>query len=191
MAMTIDCLPNEILVKLFVLYRPPRGSGIDAFERGTKPAWRDACTWAPLMRVCRHWRTVALETPLLWQVVDIGKSTRWLELALVRSRNAVLELYFHAYPTSVEALPMLTPHMHRGRKLLLPPMPLAALRSLLSSTQSTTFPVLDELRLWADASEDQRPADYVPFDLSPTRLPALRVLHLQNAVVPWTMTTSI
>ncbi|RDX40415.1 hypothetical protein OH76DRAFT_338173 [Lentinus brumalis] len=188
MAVTIDDLPNELLVKIFVLYGPPRRSDIEPFEPGTKPERRDACRWAPLMGVCRHWRTVALETPLLWQVVDVGESTKWLELALVRTRDAVLELYFHAHPTSVKTLPMLLPHMHRVRKLLLPPMSIVYLL-FLSVIQPVAFPVLDELRLWVDKPEAQIPVEYVPFDLSPTRFPTLRVLHLQNTVVPWTAAT--
>ncbi|TFK83244.1 hypothetical protein K466DRAFT_555400 [Polyporus arcularius HHB13444] len=186
MAITIDCLPNEILVKIFVLHQPPR---IEGHDRGTKPEWRDACAWAPLMGVCRHWRAVALETPLLWQVVDVGNSTKWLELAIARTRDAVLELYFHSHRTGVEALLMLImPHIHRVRKLLLPPMSLACL-ILLSPIHNETFPVLDELRLWVDEPQELRVAEYVPFDLSPSRLPALRVLHLQIAVVPWTAAT--
>ncbi|TFK83437.1 hypothetical protein K466DRAFT_262983 [Polyporus arcularius HHB13444] len=185
MGMTIDCLPDEILVKIFVLHRPRR---IDDGRRAPKPEWRDACRWAPLMGVCRHWRTLALQTPLLWQVVDVGKSTRWLELALIRSRDAVLELYFHVYPTSVNTLSMLIPHMHRVRKLLLPPMPFADL-ALLSSVQPATFPVLDELQVWVNDPEKARPADYVPFDLSPPRAPALSALRLAGAVVPWTIAT--
>ena len=184
MSSTIDSLPNELLVKIFVLYRSPRGSHLETFGAATKPDRKNVGTLPPLMSVCRHWRAVILEAPLLWQAIDIGKSTQWLDLALARSRDVVLELYFHSYPTSVEALPMLMPLLHRVRTLWLPPMPPSDLL-LLSSAQAPGFPVLEELGLWVNTPMRQYRSNCVPFDLSSTRLPALRVLLLQCAVVSW------
>ncbi|OCH87815.1 hypothetical protein OBBRIDRAFT_889540 [Obba rivulosa] len=71
----INRLPAELLIEIvFNLARPSQSC--------------DHWSFMELMSVCRHWRAIALDTPLLWTRVDNGANIRFLRLALRRARQA-------------------------------------------------------------------------------------------------------
>ncbi|KAI0356082.1 hypothetical protein OH77DRAFT_288011 [Trametes cingulata] len=202
----IHRLPDEILVEIFVFYGKARTS------QGRAPLWmrpednEDGLSygpwgagylWIPLMRVCRFWRTLALATPRLWQVVDVwGSSTRWMELALVRSRSAPLQLFLHKLEGARAAVPLILPHVHRLERLLLPPLDATIKGSYLRNSPDlspflplvqTSMPTLVELRLSVECFDHTGEMHHATVDLSRTRYPALRVLRLACVSVSWSM----
>ncbi|EIW52593.1 uncharacterized protein TRAVEDRAFT_74969 [Trametes versicolor FP-101664 SS1] len=198
-------LPNEILVHIFGLYGevmfpqdPERGKHARWWARppddsGSHYIWGHGTLWIPLMLVCRFWRELALATPSLWQTVDVHKNLRWLELALTRSRNAPMELFFQDLPTARNAVPMIMPHAHRLRKLMLPPLnqdhasygrvlpDLTPFMPLLR----TALPTLSHLLLSVDDQNYDDQLEYTKLNLSDDLFPALRNLHVASVYVPW------
>jgi hypothetical protein len=85
-------LPLEILISIFlcVQYESPCIS-----DRSAGPF---TLKWVRLMLVCCHFRTVAVQAPVLWNVLEPKFSQRWKALALERSRDALLHLDYSTEP---------------------------------------------------------------------------------------------
>lgn len=67
------------------------------------PTFSDAHT---LSFVCRSWRTIVLNTPILWSIVDGHHPPETLDLSLLRAARAPLTLYVspeHGHPISLDA----------------------------------------------------------------------------------------
>lgn len=79
----ISSLPDELLGSIFELFRtePIRGK-----DEGHK-AW-----WTSIMLVCRLWRDVLLNTPLLWTGILFHRIDL-VELMLQRSKTAPISIY--------------------------------------------------------------------------------------------------
>ncbi|KAI0791540.1 hypothetical protein BC629DRAFT_1510197 [Irpex lacteus] len=79
LAVPINRLPREILVAIFKYHCPDRESPPNPTS-GHPPPFSDASHVKPWFRrmthVCRHWRIIALGTPLLWNSIIF----RWHEL---------------------------------------------------------------------------------------------------------------
>ncbi|KAI1793743.1 hypothetical protein LXA43DRAFT_204089 [Ganoderma leucocontextum] len=65
------------------------------------------------MLVCRHWRYVALSTPRLWRVIEVGKDLKWMGLAVSRSQNATLDISFWWNASVIASHPILLPVAER------------------------------------------------------------------------------
>ncbi|KAI0631406.1 hypothetical protein C8Q77DRAFT_132732 [Trametes polyzona] len=189
----IDRLPNEVLLDIFTLYGIIEG-------RSRNTAWEglylgnDAYTvelghrnhWVSLMLVCRFWRELALATPYLWQEIDVRSSTKWLQLALQRSRDAHLTLIFH--PGSARAaVPLVLPHAQRIRRLILAhpftkrkvelPFFLPLLRTPMTNLYELALPYI--------RVQPETERGYAVLPLSQKHFPGLRVLHLPGFAVRW------
>ena len=56
--MTIDILPDEVLLEIFNLYRQSFGN-----QRGFERAWNNKNGWFKLAHVCHNWRSIVLSSP--------------------------------------------------------------------------------------------------------------------------------
>ncbi len=202
---SIQKLPNELLVHIFELYGeamypqdPERETHAQwcehpADESGSHYVWGHRTLWIPLMLVCRFWRELALATPSLWRTVDVYKNLLWLELALSRSRNAPLELFFQDLRTARDAVPMILPHAPRLRKVILPPLNLDRANHKQIRPDfgpflplfGTVLTTLSHLLLSVDDRSYTAQLNYTRLDLSDGCFPSLRSLHVAIVYVPW------
>ncbi|KAI0752311.1 hypothetical protein C8Q80DRAFT_441658 [Daedaleopsis nitida] len=156
----IHRLPPEIMVCIFLMYTPaPRPHS--GFGHRHRPHPLHASRWTSLMLVCRHWRDIALASPTLWQAVDVRKSAAWLELAVERSRGAVLDLCFHERQIALESIPLIAAEAQRIRTLLLPFLKRVDL-PVVQTLLQTAMPALRELRVhlepsWMDTTAAAKP----------------------------------
>ncbi|KAJ7073834.1 hypothetical protein C8F01DRAFT_3549 [Mycena amicta] len=90
----IDTLPNEIIGEIFVQYLPPYPDQPPLVGEGS-PTF--------LLGVCQLWRSIALNSPLLWRAIELNVNhPRDLDMAqtwLQRSGSSSLSLHinFNAY----------------------------------------------------------------------------------------------
>ncbi|KAI0752313.1 hypothetical protein C8Q80DRAFT_441793 [Daedaleopsis nitida] len=184
----IHNLPNEILVEIFLMHAAASRTFSLAGTSGYKhrPHPRRALGWVSLMRVCRHWREVALATPTLWQIVDVNKTTTWLKLAIDRSCNAPLELYLHVCDVALDSIPLILTQAHRLRKLLLPPFKRSDLPALKILFQ-TVMPLLNELRIHLDIWENETTSTRISIGSLDDCFPSLRSVRLENFTVAWAL----
>ncbi|KAI0752309.1 hypothetical protein C8Q80DRAFT_441663 [Daedaleopsis nitida] len=179
----IHDLPNEILVNIFQMHNV----GYSSLGHKHRPHARYASRWYPLMLVCRHWRDMALVTPTLWQSFDVHNNTAWLQLAVDRSRNAALELYFHNREVAIDSIPLIVAQAPRLRKLLLPPLQRSDFRAV-ETLFRTTMPVLNELRVHLEPSwKDFTPPHWISVDSFDACFPSLHSIRFENMAVPWTL----
>ncbi|KAL0580809.1 hypothetical protein V5O48_001185 [Marasmius crinis-equi] len=81
---TICRLPVEVLANIFM----DCNTDIPTFVDGNRA--KGIVTLFRLARVCRHWRTVALDTPELWSRPDYSSGTPLARIMLSRSKDAPL-----------------------------------------------------------------------------------------------------
>ncbi|EIW52571.1 uncharacterized protein TRAVEDRAFT_24065 [Trametes versicolor FP-101664 SS1] len=187
----IGSLPIEVLVQIFVFYRD--------YQRptmlGMSPSWQD------LMLVCRFWRELIISTPLLWQRSHwcTRASLESLALALMRSRQVPLELFFYNLDMAEKAIPMLLPHVSRLRALHLPPFDENIRRTSTRShprniscqwflpllTSGTPLRLLKELVIPRKAQRLEHTVQRVPMDITESSLPSLRILRITCASFAW------
>lgn len=194
-AALIHHLPSELMLEIFAQY---------AFMNSRRdltnlrsPCYDPATlgfgnSWAPLMLVCRFWRELMLATPSLWAEIDIGEQTRWLELALPRSQEAPLTLIFHpGLGAARNAVPLVLPHAHRIRRLIIPGLYTPQLIELPWFLRLLRTPManLYELAMPHPYLNSRTRRGYAVFPLSDQHLPALRVLCLPRTAIGWTPAT--
>ncbi|KAH8080690.1 hypothetical protein BXZ70DRAFT_1068387, partial [Cristinia sonorae] len=83
----IALYPTELLVEIFFyLVSLSYQAFVDNVHNGD-------VLWMPqATHVCRHWRAVAYQYPLLWTLVNLDWPRAWLQLALTQSHNLPLHL---------------------------------------------------------------------------------------------------
>ena len=82
---TIADLPNELLEEIFMF------NSLHNFQCLHNPGQ----TIRRTSQVCRRWRTIALNTPVIWaHIVDLESRSRWIEVVLDRARSVPLDLIF-------------------------------------------------------------------------------------------------
>lgn len=99
----ISVLPTEVLAEVF-LFRA-------ASCRQTNHHVPIMSGWIALSHVCKHWRTVALGCPSLWNRLVIARHAEWVPELLSRSKELPLSIYMwlHGLPQSSDSLTSPTP----------------------------------------------------------------------------------
>ncbi|PIL25339.1 hypothetical protein GSI_13228 [Ganoderma sinense ZZ0214-1] len=187
-SLMVTQLPNEILYRIFVdvseQTKPPSIDGDEGDEDNKNKSaseFRLAKTgWMKLMLVCRRWRDVARATPALWRTIDVGKTIRWMKLALARSGNATLDVSFPSYFSEKHAY-LLKPHCHRLRSLRLRSWSPRALRRILRNM----LPTLEALEAHHYLENPTTQGEFdIDLGITPKRLPILHTLHIAHSLVP-------
>ncbi|KAI0703128.1 hypothetical protein C8Q76DRAFT_632011, partial [Earliella scabrosa] len=111
----IEKLPPEVLGEIFTFAAAPLTWYSTQYPDWGYPA--EVSTWLPLTLVCRHWRDVAYDKSSLWATIAVYNDSRWLEVALHRSRQQAVTIVFHAAQTVPTALYLLVAHARRIQKL--------------------------------------------------------------------------
>ena len=174
----IDSLPTEIVCKILttaIETTLPRGDA----HRIRKPE---------LAAVCRRWRDIIVNTPLLWTYIEI--SPKWLIMSLLkahvkRSRECPLVIVCHhlsqkarlgTYHDEILALDFVFATVHRWRSLTLIGYSIGGAH-LTSKFSCTVFPLLTHLSIQHDLM--CRPI------LHPEHVPALKYLETSmSAFIP-------
>ncbi|KAI0700260.1 hypothetical protein C8T65DRAFT_811998 [Cerioporus squamosus] len=136
-----------------------------------------ACHWTRLLLVCREWRAVAVTTPILWKVIHVDKSLKWLQLSLPRTRTAPLDFIFRNAILALESIPILCSVSHRIRKLALPEMNHAGFTLVRRTVFKKQLPLLEELDL-SITSEIGMMIRAAPLGFTPDRFPKLHTFRL-------------
>lgn len=84
-AVRVNVLPVELIVDILSYVRA--AGGYAALVTATN--------------VFNHWRTIAVNTPKLWDVVDVGKPWAFVKLCLERSGGTEIQVYASATPASL------------------------------------------------------------------------------------------
>ena len=166
-----------------------------------------------LSHVCRHWRSVALDNPLLWSLIHLrtrthlGRARAYLARSSINSSRTTLDIYVDTCSESthevrkdrlfrdefLSVFDILVPEIGRWREFHLKVADLvckAGARKVLSTCG--TAPNLRTLQLWhvQDWGTSEHlysaigPPPVVVFDGA---LPALRHIVLQGVNLPWTL----
>ncbi len=166
----INRLPQELIVRIFEEVR-----NIEGWE------------WLRLLLVCGEWRAAGLSGATLWSDItlqEIGVKVDFLELCLVRSKNAALSVAFNGTPLVPFRFNKIESHLYRLHELQLRDLYHGGLKSFLDNT-NCEFPTLTTFM----AEETRRhgglgPSNRVAFVLlNSARFPKLRFLAIQGVVV--------
>ncbi|KAF6761914.1 hypothetical protein DFP72DRAFT_957668, partial [Ephemerocybe angulata] len=88
-AVTLTCrLPPEILARIFL---DLASMGLSSWYA---PNYRVSVSWLRVTFVCRHWRSVALQSPSLWSNI-VFSNTNLAETMLTRSKGAPLTIWYN------------------------------------------------------------------------------------------------
>ncbi|KAL7278465.1 hypothetical protein ACG7TL_007464 [Trametes sanguinea] len=192
---TIDRLPPEILGEIFKLVHTmeaAHGTRIGCCDQ--EHVVRRPRSPDKLAEVCTRWRSAALETRELWCRIAVHRSEKWLELGLTRSGNKPLHVGLHHPTTSLASWSLLEGHTQRLRSLTVAWYECKGTQKLfwrlIRMVANMQLPLLEELSVdystfadyWPGGGVDERGWSFV---LKGTRLPALRVLCLKDAWIPW------
>ncbi|KAJ3555151.1 hypothetical protein NM688_g2732 [Phlebia brevispora] len=179
-ALTPTCrLPPEVLAMIFVwvVDVQPLGEPHDF----TVPRIKH---WYPLLHVCRRWRDVALECPVLWNRVDVTNPC-WTTEMLRLSKKAPLTLKAEGYSTRsriMDACNEVLAHSDRLRSLHLSGFHdcLTALCASVTEGPDLRSLVLRHCHWLADVNILELPATFLE-----RGAPRLERLELQKCVVAW------
>lgn len=83
-------LPADVLLEIFHAYRT---SCLEDIDEGADPCKPYEWIWAS--HACRHWRSVAIESPTLWALVVVTHAIECIKTMIKRSRNAPLIVRAH------------------------------------------------------------------------------------------------
>ena len=174
-SLPINQLPNELLIRIFLLMGPLRRKG------------RDGLAWIKLMLVCRYWRDVALASPGMWRSIDIGRNPHWTDLALTRSDPATLDIYTHNKYLSQDLFTRIYPHAHRIRSLAFSYGMEGQWSPALLNLFDRPMPALEALTLSMQPDRltpGPTQSSSVDIQLSSQRFPGLQLLSLSYMAMP-------
>ncbi len=181
----IDTLPPEVMLKIFqVLAAATPGNVLVRWDHERVPR-----EWLVVNLVCRYWRRLACGFPVLWRAIDVGGCVEWMQLCLVRSGSAPLDIRLYNHTTLFQAAALLLNHTERIRSLIVTDDAAANSLHALGSLFMVGMPALEELYL--DACRLGAPLAgkclYDVFLLNRTSeniFPSLRTLHLSGLYLP-------
>ncbi|KAG1780986.1 hypothetical protein EV702DRAFT_1042671 [Suillus placidus] len=173
----VSRLPPEILANIFMYIV----SKEESYMGTSDPRGAPACLAAT--HVCRYWRQVALECPILWAFID-GVSAQWLAIMLERSKKAALVvIYNDPQPLRQCGFEKILSHLPRITFLQLCPSPPEANR-ILDSLSSLPAPLLHTFKfvVFGDPTF-ARPISDTIFQ---GQAPQLRSVQLVQCCFSWT-----
>lgn len=146
----------------------------------------DFPNWVNVSYVCRHWRNVALNCPILWTYLFVT-SEDWAAETLARSKQAPLKLrvkrdHWDEESRTLYFVEQVMNHVERIQELSLM-LPAEHTHVVLSKLLSRA-PCLQSLKISSGRlpSSSNLPSVLVPFDGD---TPNLRTLELSHCPVPW------
>ncbi|KAN0075503.1 hypothetical protein V8E55_011526 [Tylopilus felleus] len=175
-------LPTETLQAIFIHGAYDHYSKDNGFPIRTPPSWVN------VSYVCRHWRYVALNCPILWTFL-FSVSPRWMEELLSRSKQAPLKLKLHSYvrisdktPSLLSFLEKVVDHAERIQEIC-----------LCLDRQRQGYQFFAKLFSHAPLLQNVKvlflppfPSDNWPPSISlDGDTPALRTLEVSNFPIPW------
>lgn len=195
MAAPIHQLPEDILLRIFHLVKqgPSSLAGLVRSDDWTRIAEYDIGGWLPahrgwpaVMGVCKYWRMLIWNAPLLWSTIFVRGNVEWLELALARSSSAPVDMVLLRPDIIQFALPVLSPHTHRIRLLQFTNVKEENAQFIAPFLLKTALPKLEELRIqgFSGLVPSHMDEDRVVLELDKGLLPSLHTLRLSNALVP-------
>ncbi|KAI0776629.1 hypothetical protein BD413DRAFT_225465 [Trametes elegans] len=176
-------LPMELLSTIFTLLATSDDKPHPKYPDGAVPS----TAWIVVMRVCKYWRGVALNTVGLWQRITVGGCVEWLGLALARSMNVPVDVsLLRADKTLYKAVSLLTEVAPRLRLLHV----YEATANSLPVLHDTLFahgrlPLLQELVVDCEEGRVHDNANMFGEFGDERQLPSLRVLGCMSVWVPW------
>jgi hypothetical protein len=181
----ISRLPDELLVDVFI------HNAQEYYGSSKRLAWAPPSVppWVNVSYVCHHWRTIALNCPILWTYLFFASRT-WLAELLARSKMAPLRVQLDlSFPnTSLQKWEMIFPHLPRVKELHVRSLSFATASQLISRLTAPT-PLLQSLHL----SRRHGPCSTAVLDGTPSVLPVilsgmtprLRSLELSKLDIAW------
>ncbi|KAI0713824.1 hypothetical protein C8Q76DRAFT_796748 [Earliella scabrosa] len=139
-----------------------------------------------LLRVCHRWREVLYHLPSFWQHIRVHRRSEWLELCLARCAGAPADIEFHLDDSEefpMHAIPpLLLRYVHTIRSLtfFIIKRPKVWESWTAHVLTQTPMSVLEMLSVKVTTSYG---ADGLQLDIPLDRVPALRDLRLNNAIV--------
>lgn len=95
-SVSINRLPTELLALVFRFCRDARSYRLDAYKMHSLEH-SVGRRWIYVTWVCRHWRTVALYEPRLWNEINLNH-LGLIQPCLVRSKAVPLHVFVSSYP---------------------------------------------------------------------------------------------
>lgn len=177
----IHKLPNDLLSDIFNLV-------VEDDHQADRQVYMNL----RLSAVCRRWREVALDSQLLWTVVDLShlvRATAFLERSGTALVDAYLDGGFYGQgsgnPSRVDGFGLwetLSPHAHHISALYIE-VPYPQMQGLLESLDCM-FSNLINLRLLCPIEKGET-CDIQPIHYNPSRLHAVKELDLYKIFIPW------
>ncbi|KAJ7193778.1 hypothetical protein GGX14DRAFT_587526 [Mycena pura] len=177
-------IPNEITSEIFLNFIPaypgcPLIFGIDSPSQ--------------LMRVCRQWRDIALNTPQLWRAIEIDlddeRCVRAAKTWLVRSGSCPLSIRIDGFVDDFnkEAVEVILSHRSRWEYFVID-IPLAWDSCFLPDIAS--YPLLRQLDIRFDNADTTSPA-FTFSDAPSLRTATLGEATYPSGFLPWHQLTSL
>ncbi|KAH8100266.1 hypothetical protein BXZ70DRAFT_938769 [Cristinia sonorae] len=168
----IAIIPDEILVEIFSIHaRETRNLRYPAPRR-------DA--WLDLVSVCRYWRQVALNTPLLWSVISVRPGPQKherLKAFIERSQKVPLHIDTDEYSIDKKSILLILPEFARAERLhLCTPLDIY---SKINSAFPSSCPLLKYLHISGRGKSSK-----IPFFFDTCAVPALEHLSVADDYLP-------
>ncbi|RPD65498.1 hypothetical protein L226DRAFT_567278 [Lentinus tigrinus ALCF2SS1-7] len=181
----INFMPTEILVEIFLALAASPSDDDDEYDSEDEEedddeddSWqktKGCVQWLVVTEVCHRWYNVAVNTPMLWQVIDVYSNLGWLKLCLERSGTAPLDVRFHDMDTAKEAGDLVVPHASRISKLSVLPRQGQSAWCSLHYLKGVPMPLLKEFHSPGDSAVHVNQGDH----------PSLEVLRARESDIDW------
>ncbi|KAH9948313.1 hypothetical protein B0H21DRAFT_251320 [Amylocystis lapponica] len=108
-------VPDDVLYRIFcrVIVDAYQSYPSHMLKRTRKRHGGDSMPTITISHVCSYWRKLALESPILWTLIEVNPYSHpaMLDAFLIRSRTAPLVIRFHDPAASLRARPPQTDHL--------------------------------------------------------------------------------
>ncbi|KAF8992379.1 hypothetical protein BDQ17DRAFT_1312956 [Cyathus striatus] len=201
--LTIQCLPNELLEVVFAegaCAMPATDSQYPSVRLFTKLDPPQPLVPIVLSHVCRRWRALVFQTPVLWSYLPISRSTQahrrlkselglslaWLPLFIGRSERVPLHIFLDCTRLPLEeTLRMIVPHSWRWSSLVIIVTHVGSLPTILRHLTDIVVPSLECLSIAADIyREGMISIEPIPSFFTHD-VPRLSTLRLKGVYLAW------